>query len=147
MATVGNVKKLDRDERKLKFANDSVSLSLAVELNWEDAIDSVDNQRSYFGANMRNVAPPPHKCRNIAFANRVDRWRIIILRRAKPARLTGMSKKSTRPIIIMPSCEDGRAITAAAEANPDAMPLTLKQLRGMVPMRSLRGRPKSTGEV
>ena len=43
----------------------------------------------------------------------------------------------------MPSAQEDRAITAAARADPDAQPLTPKQLKSMVPMRALRGRPKS----
>jgi uncharacterized protein (DUF4415 family) len=43
----------------------------------------------------------------------------------------------------MPTTEEDRAITAAAKTDPDAQPLTLKQLKAMVPMRALRGRPKS----
>jgi uncharacterized protein (DUF4415 family) len=54
-----------------------------------------------------------------------------------------MSKISKRPSITMPSPEEDRAITDAAKADPDAQPLTPKQLRSMVPMRALRGRPKS----
>jgi len=38
---------------------------------------------------------------------------------------------------------EDRAINAAAKADPDAQPLTAEQLKAMVPMRSLRGRPKS----
>jgi uncharacterized protein (DUF4415 family) len=43
----------------------------------------------------------------------------------------------------MPSVLQDRAINAAAKADPDAQPLTPKQLKAMVPLRSLRGRPKS----
>ncbi len=54
-----------------------------------------------------------------------------------------MSKASKRPTIVTPTPGEDRAITAAAWADPDAQPLTPKQLRSMVPMRALRGRPKS----
>lgn len=54
-----------------------------------------------------------------------------------------MSKVSKRPSVIMPTPEEDKAITAAARNDPDAQPLTSKQLNAMVPMRSLRGRPKS----
>lgn len=54
-----------------------------------------------------------------------------------------MSKASEHPAIVMPTVEEDSAITAAAEADPDAQPLTLEQLESMVPMRTLRGRPKS----
>lgn len=43
----------------------------------------------------------------------------------------------------MPTAEEDKAITAAASSDPDAQPLTPKQLKAMVPIRTLRGRPKS----
>jgi uncharacterized protein (DUF4415 family) len=43
----------------------------------------------------------------------------------------------------MPTSKEDKAITAAAKSDPDAQPLTPKQLKAMVPMRALRGRPKS----
>lgn len=54
-----------------------------------------------------------------------------------------MSKVSKRPSIVMPTTKENKAIVAAAKADPDAKPLTPKQLKAMVPMRALRGRPKS----
>ncbi len=42
----------------------------------------------------------------------------------------------------MPTPEEDRLITAAAESDPDALPLTDEQMRAMGPMRVLRGRPK-----
>jgi uncharacterized protein (DUF4415 family) len=43
----------------------------------------------------------------------------------------------------MPTIEEDRVICAAANADQDAPPLTPSQLKAMVPMRGLRGRPKS----
>src|SRR3972149_2653703 len=54
-----------------------------------------------------------------------------------------MSKVSKRPSVVMPTTAEDKAITAAAKADPDAQPLTPKQLKSMVPLRTLRGRPKS----
>lgn len=54
-----------------------------------------------------------------------------------------MSRTSKRPSVRIPTVEEDRAITAAARADPDAQPLTPKQLEAMVPLRALRGRPKS----
>ena len=54
-----------------------------------------------------------------------------------------MSKPSERPVVHMPSLEEDRAITAAAKSDPDALPLTPAQLKAMVPLRTLRGRPPS----
>ena len=54
-----------------------------------------------------------------------------------------MSKVTKRPAVAMPTVAEDKAITAAAKADPDAQPLTTKQLQAMVPLRSVRGRPKS----
>ncbi len=54
-----------------------------------------------------------------------------------------MSKIAKRLTVLMPTAEEDKAITAAARSDPDAQPLTPKQLKAMVPIRVLRGRPKS----
>jgi uncharacterized protein (DUF4415 family) len=54
-----------------------------------------------------------------------------------------MSKMMKRSQVQMPSAQEDRAITAAAKRDPDAQPLTSQQLKAMVPMKALRGRPKS----
>ena len=54
-----------------------------------------------------------------------------------------MSKISKRPSMVMPTLKEDKAITTAAKADPDAQPLTPKQLKAMLPMRAMRGRPKS----
>lgn len=43
----------------------------------------------------------------------------------------------------MPTVEEDKAITASARSDPDAQPLTPKQLKAMVPLASVRGHPKS----
>jgi hypothetical protein len=48
-----------------------------------------------------------------------------------------MSKISKRPLIRMPTVAEDREIRRAAKADPDAQILTAKQLREMVPYRSL----------
>jgi uncharacterized protein (DUF4415 family) len=54
-----------------------------------------------------------------------------------------MSKVNKRPSVAMPTIKEDRVITRAAKSDPDATPLTPKQLKAMVPIRALRGRPKS----
>ena len=46
----------------------------------------------------------------------------------------------------MPTAEEDKAITAAAKADPDAQPLTPTQLKAMVPLRAVRGRPRSASK-
>lgn len=57
-----------------------------------------------------------------------------------------MSKTPRRPEIVLPTPEEDKAIIAAAKADPHAQPLSTSQLKAMVPMRSLRGRPKSANK-
>ena len=54
-----------------------------------------------------------------------------------------MSRASKKSAVRMPTSREDKAITAAAKSDPDAQPLTPKQLKAMVPLRTLRGRPKS----
>jgi uncharacterized protein (DUF4415 family) len=54
-----------------------------------------------------------------------------------------MSKVSKRSSIVMPSVAEDKVITAAAKSDPDAQPLTPTQLKDMVPLKALRGRPKA----
>ena len=54
-----------------------------------------------------------------------------------------MSKISKRIAVVMPTMAENKRITAAAKADPDALPLSPRQLKAMVPIRALRGRPKS----
>ncbi len=54
-----------------------------------------------------------------------------------------MSKVPERPLVVMPTLEEDKAINAAARRDPDAQPLTPEQLKAMVPLRSVLGRPKS----
>jgi len=54
-----------------------------------------------------------------------------------------MSKTSRRSKITAPTAAEDQRIRAAAKADPDAQPLSAKQLKSMVPLRALRGRPRS----
>jgi uncharacterized protein (DUF4415 family) len=45
--------------------------------------------------------------------------------------------------VVIPTVAQDKAITAAAKADPDAQPLTPKQLQSMVPVKAVRGRPRS----
>jgi len=46
-------------------------------------------------------------------------------------------------MITMPSEAENKKIRRAAKADPDAQPLSDDQLKAMVPLKALRGRPKS----
>jgi uncharacterized protein (DUF4415 family) len=54
-----------------------------------------------------------------------------------------MSKTPPKRTLVLPTAEENRKIVAAAKADPDAKPLTKAQMKAMVPLKSLRGRPKS----
>ena len=54
-----------------------------------------------------------------------------------------MSKTTPKLILQMPSVAQDAKVVAAAKADPDAPPLTKRQLMAMVPLEAVRGRPKS----
>ncbi|HEY4373017.1 MAG TPA: BrnA antitoxin family protein [Burkholderiales bacterium] len=56
--------------------------------------------------------------------------------------MSKVSKTPRHPAIRMPTAKEDAAIRAAARTDPDAQPLTPAQLKKMVPLRTLRGRPK-----
>jgi uncharacterized protein (DUF4415 family) len=53
-----------------------------------------------------------------------------------------MSKTTKRSAIVMPTREENRKIVAAARADPDAQPMSARQLRALVSIGAVRGRPK-----
>ncbi len=48
-----------------------------------------------------------------------------------------MSKAFNNPSILIPTEAENRRIVAAAKSDPDAQPLTDKQLKAMVPMKAV----------
>ena len=52
-----------------------------------------------------------------------------------------MSKPLKKISLKMPTLEEDQLITAAAESDPDALPLTDEQMSSMVAIRVIRGRP------
>ena len=57
--------------------------------------------------------------------------------------MSKISSARKRSVMHMPTEAEDAAIIAAAKSDPDAQPLTDAQLASMVPLRTLRGRPKS----
>ena len=53
-----------------------------------------------------------------------------------------MSKPLKKISLKMPTLEEDELITEAAESDPDALPLTDEQMRSMVSVQVVRGRPK-----
>ena len=53
-----------------------------------------------------------------------------------------MAKPLKKITLKTPTLEEDQLITAAAESDPDALPLTDDQMNAMVPMSVVRGRPK-----
>jgi hypothetical protein len=53
-----------------------------------------------------------------------------------------MSERMKKASIQVPTLEEDLEITNAANADPDATPLTEEQMGQMVPLKALRGRPR-----
>lgn len=54
-----------------------------------------------------------------------------------------MSEASSKVSVVMPSVAEDKIITARAKSDPDALPLSAKQLSEMAPLKKMIGRPKS----
>lgn len=54
-----------------------------------------------------------------------------------------MSKNIAQRSFALPSVEENARILAAAKADPNAQPLTDAQLKAMIPLKSVRAKPKS----
>ena len=54
-----------------------------------------------------------------------------------------MQKTTPKRVIAMPTEAENRKIRRAAMADPDALLLTNAQIKAMVPLKAVRGRPKS----
>ena len=57
-----------------------------------------------------------------------------------------MSKTTPKRVIALPTEAENRKIRRSAQADPNALPLTDNQLNAMVPLKSVRGRPKSANK-
>jgi len=53
-----------------------------------------------------------------------------------------MSERKKKASIRIPTLEEDQEITSAANADPDAIPLTEEQMGQMIPLKALRGRPR-----
>jgi uncharacterized protein (DUF4415 family) len=51
--------------------------------------------------------------------------------------------KTAKQMVVIPTRAENKRISAAARLDTDAQPLTTRQLKEMVPLQALRGRPKS----
>jgi uncharacterized protein (DUF4415 family) len=54
-----------------------------------------------------------------------------------------MARTSVKRQILLPTVEEDRKIRRAAKSDPDAQPLTASQMKAMVPLKAVRGRPRS----
>jgi uncharacterized protein (DUF4415 family) len=54
-----------------------------------------------------------------------------------------MPRTSVKRQILLPTVEEDREIRRAAKSDPDAQPLTASQMKAMVPLKAVRGRPRS----
>jgi uncharacterized protein (DUF4415 family) len=120
-------------------------MALADGLDWDASLVWVDERYAYGELRMIALAPETGILYYVAFVERGEARRIISLRRAnrRDVKHYVESIYSKRPAIALPTVAEDKAITAAAKADPDAQSLTPKQLQAMVPMRAVRGRPKS----
>lgn len=121
-------------------AKHGLSLMLAADLNWDAGLGWVDSRFEYGETRMVALVPRDTVLYCVAYVDRADFRRVISLRPANRREVKSMSRTTKRAPVRMPTPNENRRINAAAKSDPDAQPLTARQLKAMVP---LRGRPKS----
>lgn len=57
-----------------------------------------------------------------------------------------MANTFRKALIKVPTLQEDKVITAAAKGDPDARPLTRRQLKAIVPLRRLRVRAASSAD-
>ena len=72
----------DPNKDKVNVAKHGVSLSFAVELDWDDALVWMDDRHTYGETRMIALAPKTGTLYYVAYVDRGDVRRIISLRRA-----------------------------------------------------------------
>lgn len=133
----------DQAKDKLNLAKHGLSMGIARSLVWDEALVWIDERFEYDELRMVGLVPEGNMLYYGAFVDRADVRRVISLRYAHTGRTNTMLKTTPKRQINVPSVQENARILAAARADPDAQPLTRKQLAAMVPLKSILGRPKS----
>ncbi len=134
----------DPAKDRLNRAQHGLSLAFARQLIWDEALVWIDKRYEYDETRMIGLLPKGNNLYYVAHLWTEAKYvesSVFDVPSAK--RSNTMPKTTARRVIHMPSPAENAKILAAAKADPDAQPLTKKQLAAMVPLRSVRGRPKS----
>ena len=133
---------------KLNRAQHGLSLAFAKKLVWDEALVWLDSRYEYDELRMVGLVPEGNTLYYVAFVDRGEVRHVIshqssVFGMQSVKRSNTMSKTIPKRVITLPSIKENAKIVAAAKADPDAQPLTASQLKAMVPLKSIRGRPKS----
>jgi uncharacterized protein (DUF4415 family) len=103
----------------------------------------LDARFDYDESRMCGLVPLGSVLYCVAFVDRADVEGPSAYEKQPARRYAPMSKIPKRPVIEMPTREEDLVLIAVAKADPDAQPLTSEQLRKMVPLSAVKGRPRS----
>jgi uncharacterized protein (DUF4415 family)/uncharacterized DUF497 family protein len=118
------------------------SLVAAAELSWDKSLVWSHNRADSGENRMVVLAPMGDILFFVAFAERKPARYILAYAEPIAVRSISMPEPSRKVSLKMPTLEGDQLITAAAESDPEALPLTDEQMKAMVPLRMLHGRPK-----
>jgi uncharacterized protein (DUF4415 family) len=132
----------DPDKDATNLGKHGISLAAAAEISWEAALVWIDNRADYGEVRVVALAPIGDILYFVAFVDRETKGELLAYAEPIAVRSITMSKPLKTISLKIPSLEEDQLITAAAESDPDALPLTDDQMNAMVPMSVVRGRPK-----
>lgn len=133
----------DPAKDRINQSRHGLSLSFARQLVWDEALVWVDER--YAMTRYEGSDSSPKAIASTAWPSSTEAGSAGSSACATPSavRSSTMSKATPRREIALPTEAENRKIRRAAKADPDAQPLTASQLQAMVPLKSVRGRPKS----
>jgi uncharacterized DUF497 family protein len=132
----------DSANDSLNRARHGLSLVFAKQLIWHEAFVWIDKRYDYDETRMIGLVSKGNKLYTLHLWTGAKYAESSVCDMPRAKRSNTMPKVTARRVIRMPSPAENAKILAAAKADPDAQPLTKKQLAAMAPLRSVRGRPK-----
>lgn len=131
----------DPAKDKLNRASHGLSLAFAKQLAWDEGSSGSTSASGTKSFACRPWFRAAIVCTSLP--SQTEGTFVVSSAFAMPSegRSSTMSRTTSKRSLLLPSQQENKKIAAAAKADPDARPLTKRQLEAMVPLKSLRGRP------
>ena len=111
-------------------------MAAATQLDWDTALAWIDDRTDYGELRIVALTPIGNRLFFVVFVDRDEARRILSLRKANRREVNHYVRTKEGSLRVTTLEEDQEA-TNASNADPDAKPLTEKQMGQMVPLKAL----------